>query len=183
MPSYEWEELIEQEIEDGLTMTEPPTLPPFELAWKQAGNQGQWLKRFEENHRTDLPDINTPDSDSDLFEGSGSDLFEDTTESSSGMPDIDLDSDTEIAHRSTRSSIEEIADTDNATWPAVISGSANKPGFDMIHHALNNNNLRGRRQVGTALATAIQFAPAISNFMGQLIKPLIHTIQALNKIH
>ena len=96
---------------------------------------------------------------------------------------MDLDRDTELVHRSNRASIEEIADIDNATWPAVISRSANKPGFDMIHYALNNTSLRGNRQVGTALATAIQFAPAISNFMGQLIKPLIHTIQACNKNH
>ena len=97
---------------------------------------------------------------------------------------IDSDIDTETIHRSTRASIMELDSNTNTTnWPIVVSGQANKPGFDMIHHAINNTNLRGRRQVGTAIATAIQYAPAISNFMAQLFKPLIHTIQARNQNH
>jgi len=91
---------------------------------------------------------------------------------------IDSDIDTETAHRSTRATLMELdPKTDTTNWPILASGQAYKPGFDMIHHAMNN---RGRRQVGTALATAIKFASVISNFMGQLIKPLVHTIQARN---
>ena len=54
--------------------------------------------------------------------------------------------------------------THESRYPMVASGSANKPGFDMIHHDLSKpNNLRDKRQVGV-LATALRMAPTISIF-------------------